>query len=141
MNAYARIRRWDDGEFSAAGATHQTAGVPASAVLAERIARARAAFAARAHDKVLRLAQIATGLSPEQDSVCGPELDEIRELAHSLAGSAGSFGFGRLSEIAGVLEDAILSGQLSRHRVRSLVADVTAEFLARVTGCQPAPAR
>ena len=141
MNAYAQVQLRDADQFAAAGAARPMAGVPASAVLAERIARARAAFAARAHDKVLRLAQIATGLGSERSGVSGPEINEIRELAHSLAGSAGSFGFGQLSEIAGALEDAILSGQPSRHQVRGLVAEIADEFLARVTGSQPALAR
>ncbi len=140
MNAYAEVQLHDADPLSPACATRLTAGGPASAALAERIARARASFAARAHDKVLRLAQIAAGLAPGR-AACGPEIDEIRDLAHSLAGTAGSFGFGQLSEIAGALEDVILSGQPTRHQVRGLVADIAAEFLARVTGCQPAFSR
>lgn len=110
--------------------------VAAPRCLADRIERARHAFVARAHAKIERAAELTSSLDPKPLSPADPALAELQTLAHSLSGTAGSFGYGRLSEIAGRLEEAILSGAPQHHRILGLVIDMGAEFVSRVGGRQ-----
>jgi len=108
----------------------------ASDALAARIERARCTFVDRARGKIERAAELASELALHDVSTSKPALEELQRLAHSLCGTAGSFGFVRLSDVAGSLEDAILSGHATQQCIRDLVVEMAAEFLGRVTGRQ-----
>lgn len=107
--------------------------VTMSPSLTVRIDRARRSFVARAHGKIARATEITAQLGPDADA--DPALAELQDLAHSLCGTAGSFGYRRLSEIAGALEDATLSTRTRYFYIFRLVVALATEFLARV--CEP----
>jgi HPt (histidine-containing phosphotransfer) domain-containing protein len=110
--------------------------ISASATLAARIERARCTFVDRARSKIERAAELASELALHDASTSRLALEELQRLAHSLCGTAGSFGYERLSEIAGTLEDAIVSGHTTHQQIPDLVVEMATEFLGRVTGQQ-----
>ncbi len=58
-----------------------------------------------------RAAQLCTALSQADAGELGPVArDQAAELAHQLVGSAGTFGFGAASELAGQLEAFFVAG-------------------------------
>ena len=64
-------------------------------------------FVARTTDDRQRLAALADRIRPEASDV----LAEIGQLAHRLAGAAGTFGFSRLSKAARELDESVLERQ------------------------------
>ena len=96
--------------------------------LRDRIETARAAFLHRAGEKIHRAASLATMLKAGQTAEQQATLTELETLAHSLAGTAGSFGYASLSERAELLEDAIVTHAL-RPKILALVAGMVSAFL------------
>jgi HPt (histidine-containing phosphotransfer) domain-containing protein len=93
--------------------------------VSDAIARLSERFLARAADDLRDLRLWAA--EPPQHA------DELRRLAHRLAGGAGTFGFQHLSALAGAAEDALLCGAAD---LSARLGDVTAELerLARNAG-------
>ena len=64
-----------------------------------------AALRARFRDRALADRETLEVLAREN-----PAGDELRRLVHNLAGTAGTFGYGRLSEAAAEIDDQMASG-------------------------------
>jgi HPt (histidine-containing phosphotransfer) domain-containing protein len=80
----------------------------------EALAALRQRFVARCVGDLARLRDLAKGDLASS---------ELQELAHSLAGAAGTFGFPRVSEVAGRVDDRFAIGQSpSRADVDALIA-------------------
>jgi len=134
--------RWRDGGRSghvinhAAHASDATDFDAARARLSERIEKARRMFVSRAHAKIDRAAELISVLERDGATAGSPELGELRTIAHSISGTAGSFGYDRLSEIAEKLEAAISSGRHLVLAIADLVVAMAIEFLHNVAGLQ-----
>lgn len=100
--------------------------------LADRIERARQMFVSRTRTKIERATELTSSLNSENPSAVDAALEELRTIAHSLSGTAGSFGYGKLSEIADDLENTILSGQRPSPAIVDLVIRMAFEFLNQV---------
>jgi HPt (histidine-containing phosphotransfer) domain-containing protein len=66
-----------------------------------------------------RLVQLAERIDADKEAVT-----EIRFIAHRLAGSAGTFGFARLSGPAGALDDLISGGSREAGSIREHVGQL-----------------
>lgn len=82
----------------------------------------RARFVARCATDLQRLRTLSNG---------SLEAEELRALAHSLAGAAGTFGFPDISEAAGRLDDCYALGEPPRPE---MVAALTARLQRLVDG-------
>ncbi len=105
-----------------------TTALDGRAQLRDRIETARAAFLHRASEKIHRAASLATMIKAEQAANRQATIVELETLAHSLAGTAGSFGYACLSERAELLEDAIVT-QAPHAKILALVAGMVSAFL------------
>ena len=115
--------------------------VDAGTELAQRIEQAHKAFVERTRKKIARATELTMALKEEQAPAMEAALEELRTLAHSLAGTAGSFGYAGLSDIAETLETAISSGQHHSQSIPSLVIEMAYEFLDGTIGKQANLAR
>jgi CheY-like chemotaxis protein len=88
----------------------------------------RTVFLRRLNDESLMLLRYQTALN--DDSTSSAALDDIRDIAHGLAGAGGIFGFPEISDVAGALEEAII---VERHGSGS-VEEVT-RSLDRLLAC------
>ncbi|HEY1750097.1 MAG TPA: Hpt domain-containing protein [Caulobacteraceae bacterium] len=91
------------------------AGVPAD--VAAAVARLRARFLERAAGERDDLQRWSADLDGSRGLA--------RPLVHRIAGAAGTFGFARLSEVAKIAEDALISGAPGRH---AAIAELIAEL-------------
>jgi CheY-like chemotaxis protein len=76
-----------------------------------RMAALRGAFVRRVADNADALAMYRAAL--KQDPMSAEIISDVRDLAHSLAGAAGIYGFSRISDLAAALEEesfAVLEG-------------------------------
>lgn len=95
----------------------------------DRVKGAHRLFFSRTHKKLLRAAEIAAAM----DDPAAPEnrasLSELQNIAHSIAGNAGSFGYQKLSEIAEKLDAALDLERFDQDLIFDHVIAMAAEFL------------
>ena len=103
---------------------------PDTAAIEARLMRLREQFAARAATHVAMLDALAGRLA---DSGAPADREEVRRIAHSLAGAGGTFGFAVISKNAADLEDFIATdpddAALAGH-IRDAVAAIGAALAA-----------
>ena len=80
---------------------------PDTAAIEARLMRLREQFAARAATHVAMLDALAGRIA---DGGAAADHEEVRRIAHSLAGAGGTFGFAVISKNAADLEDFIATG-------------------------------
>lgn len=89
----------------------------------EKLASMARRFVDRARDQAGRIAALRPDVARERGK--GEALKELRQLIHSLHGSAGTFGYGEISVEAGVAEDlcdTLLAG--GEAPIQALFADL-----------------
>ncbi len=69
----------------------------------DKLASMARRFVERARQQAVRIGELRLLVRDEQGK--GEALKELRQLVHSLHGSAGTFGFGDISVAAGIAED------------------------------------
>ena len=135
MNAQTQlINAVPVGGAAAPSAAHPGTQSLQKPTLSERIERARLAFISSAKGKVERAAELASALDSGATGNAKSTLVELRTIAHSLSGTAGSFGYRRLSEIADRLEATIVSGDRPSPAIIDLVMEMALEFMHHVAG-------
>lgn len=70
----------------------------------ERLLRLHKAYGATLHEKIERLRRTAEDFYVNDDKRMRVSLEEARALSHNVAGSAATFGYGRVGQLARVLE-------------------------------------
>lgn len=104
------------------------AGTPLD--LQDRIEGAHRLFLSRTHKKLLRASEIASAMEDASAPEHRAALSELQEIAHSIAGNAGSFGYQRLTEIAEKLEAAIDMERFDQDLIFDHIIAMASEFLS-----------
>ena len=108
--------------------------VPTAPDMHDRVRQAHRLFLSRTYAKLMRAADLAVFLEAPGSADIEAVRAELREIAHSIAGNSGSFGYHRLSELAEKLEAALDLGHFDRELTFDLIVSIAAEFLrARTT--------
>lgn len=110
--------------------------LPAAVDVRQRIERAHRAFLDRAIKKLYRATELVEALdtqsAPDRPALIG----ELVDIAHSLSGTAGSFGFSRLSKSAEALEDVLSSESPQLEIVSDLVLKMASELIEQTYNAQ-----
>jgi PleD family two-component response regulator len=105
---------------------------PSSLEIEERLARIRKSYGATLHEKIDRLQRTARDFHPENERRTRTSLEEARALSHNVAGSAPTFGYARIGQLARALEYRLENILGSRARIGSDSREEVEDLLRQI---------